>query len=53
MILKSIRHKHNLTTEDMARQLGISKGYYFHLENGTRPFTQELIGKICRILNLD
>jgi transcriptional regulator with XRE-family HTH domain len=37
----------------MARQLGISRCYYSHLENGTRPFSQELIGKVSRILNLN
>jgi transcriptional regulator with XRE-family HTH domain len=53
MTLKNQRNKHKLTTETMARQLGISRGYYSHLENGTRPFTQELIIKVSRILNLE
>ena len=53
MTLKNQRQKHKLTTEDMARQLGISRGYYSHLENGTRPFTEELISKVSRVLNLD
>lgn len=53
MTIKSVRNMQKLTTEDMARQLGISRGYYSHLENGTRPFTEELISKVSRILNLD
>ena len=50
--LKSLRKNKNLTAEDVAKQLGITRGYYSHLENGTRDFTEELIDKTAEVLDV-
>ena len=52
MTLHELRKKKNLTAEDMAQTLGISRGHYSHLENGSRGFTDELITKIAELLQV-
>jgi transcriptional regulator with XRE-family HTH domain len=53
MTLFEIRKKKGLTTAQIAGQLGISRAHYSHLENGTRAFTEELLEKTAKILEID
>jgi transcriptional regulator with XRE-family HTH domain len=48
----TIRKQRKLTGEQVAKQLGISRAHYTHLENGTRPLTNELIAKIAKVLEV-
>ncbi len=52
MTLQVLRKKKNLTADDMAQALGISRGHYSHLENGSRGFTDDLITKIAELLQV-
>ncbi len=49
--LRNIRMRYNLTCEDMANILGISKTYYFQLENQRRRLYYHLAVRIARIFN--
>ncbi|MDD3186956.1 MAG: helix-turn-helix transcriptional regulator [Bacilli bacterium] len=50
--LKTIRLKFNYTTQDMADFLGISKTFYWQIENGTRTLSYNMAIKISIIFNL-
>lgn len=52
MSLMLIRKQRHLTAEAVSERLGISRAHYTHLENGTRSFTEELIIKLAKILEV-
>lgn len=52
MTLYLLRKQKHLTAADMAEKLQISRGYYSHLENGTRALTEDLIEKIADMLTV-
>lgn len=47
--LKEIRSSNNLTYQFMADALGISKTYYWQIENNTRKLSYEMAIKIASI----
>lgn len=50
--LKVIRKKNQLTLEEMADCLGISKPFYWQIENEKRKLTYSMALKISAIFNL-
>jgi transcriptional regulator with XRE-family HTH domain len=50
--LAEIRKSKQLTTVDIAVQLGISQGYYSNLERGKRPFNDALLKKTAKVLGV-
>ena len=50
--LAEIRRAKQLTTVDIAVQLGISQGYYSNLERGKRPFNDALLKKTAKVLRV-
>lgn len=50
--LQIIRNDKNITYKNMAELLGVSKTYYWQIENGKRRLTYEFAKKIANILNL-
>lgn len=50
--LEEIRIKHNYSHFDMASMLGISKSYYWQLENGNRNLYYHVAKKIAKIFDL-
>ncbi|MGU9052011.1 helix-turn-helix transcriptional regulator [Clostridium perfringens] len=53
LILKMLRTKYNLTQEELAIKLGISKNTYFRKENGLKDFTITEAIKIGEIFNVN
>lgn len=53
MTLTDIRKSKNLSAFEVASRLNISRGYYSHLENGSRKFPDELIPQLAEILEVD
>jgi transcriptional regulator with XRE-family HTH domain len=53
MTLIEIRKSRDLSALEVATRLDISRGYYSHLENGTRNFPDELIRPLADILEVD
>ena len=47
--LKKMRNIENLTYQHVADEIGISKEYYWMIENGKRRLTYELAVKIARV----
>lgn len=47
--LKEIRTNERLTYQEVADQVGISKEYYWMIENGKRRLTYELAVKIAKV----
>lgn len=47
--LKRMRQKAGLTCQQVADDVGISKEYYWMIENGKRRFTYELAVKIAKV----
>ncbi|MGE7132614.1 helix-turn-helix transcriptional regulator [Lysinibacillus xylanilyticus] len=47
--LKNMREIENLTCQQVADVVGISKEYYWMIENGKRRLTYELAVKIARV----
>lgn len=47
--LKSMREIENLTCQQVADEVGISKEYYWMIENGKRRLTYELAVRIARV----
>lgn len=47
--LKCIRLQHKLTYQDVAEQIGVSKTYYWHIENGKRGLSYEMAVKIAAV----
>lgn len=52
MTLTEIRKEKRFKTVDLAHRLGISQGYYSHLERGKRPFHDVLLKKTAKILGV-
>lgn len=50
--LKEIRRKKNLSYQDMADQLNISKTFYWQIENGKRRLSYSMAVKISDIFYL-
>ncbi|MBE6154547.1 MAG: helix-turn-helix transcriptional regulator [Firmicutes bacterium] len=50
--LQNLRKEKNMSCEDMAKELGICKAYYWQLENGNRRLYYDLTLKIAKIFNL-
>lgn len=53
MTLTDIRKSKNLSALEVARRLDISRGYYSHLENGSRKFPDEFIQRLAEILEVN
>ncbi len=54
MVLKKLRDlclKANLTNQEVADKVGISKEYYWMIENGKRELSYELAVKIAKTFN--
>jgi putative transcriptional regulator len=47
--LKKIRSSHNMTLQQVADELGVSKPYYWQIENGERGLSYELAVKIAAV----
>lgn len=52
MFIRERRENMGLRQEDAAKQIGVSRGFYSHLENGNRSFDLAMAFKICRALGL-
>jgi transcriptional regulator with XRE-family HTH domain len=52
MTLTEIRKEKQFKTVDLATRLGISQGYYSHLERGKRPFNDVLLKKTAKVLGV-
>lgn len=50
--LKKIRIKNGFTCYDMAIKLGISKPFYWQIENGKRNLSYKMAIKIASIFNM-
>ena len=50
--LKEIRKKHNYTYGFMAQKIGISKPFYWQIENNKRGLSYKMAVKIAKIFNL-
>lgn len=50
--LEEARIKAHYTYADMATMVGISKAYYWQIENGTRRLYYHLAVKIAKIFNM-
>ncbi len=50
--LKELREKNNLSYEDMAQKLGISKSYYWQIEHKNRRLYYEMAKDIAEIFGL-
>ncbi len=50
--LQILRNSMNITYKNMAELLGVSKTYYWQIENGKRRLTYEFAKKIASIFNL-
>ena len=50
--LQHLRKRKNMSCEDMAKELGICKAYYWQIENGNRRLYYDLTLKIAKIFNL-
>lgn len=50
--LKKIREENGLSYEDMAKQLGISKCFYWQLEHKQRRLYYDMAIKIARVFHL-
>lgn len=51
--VREAREKKGLYQADIAEQLGMSRGYYTHIEAGNRDIYFTLAINICRVLDLD
>lgn len=49
--LKEMRVKNKLTYQEVADHIGISKEFYWMIENGQRRLTYEMAVKIAKIFN--
>ena len=50
--IKSLRSAKNLTQEQIADQIGISRQRYARIENGTNNITLEVLSRIAQILGV-
>lgn len=52
-MLSEVRKQKGISQTEMASKLGISLAAYNHYENGKRKIPQEVVSKICKILEID
>ncbi len=50
--LKNLREKRNLSCEDMAKSLNISKAYYWQIEHKNRRLSYDMAKEIASIFHL-
>ncbi len=50
--IKSLRSAKNLTQEQIADQIGISRQRYARIENGTNSVTLDILSKVAMILDV-
>ncbi|MBM0064972.1 helix-turn-helix transcriptional regulator [Bacillus gibsonii] len=50
--LKEVRLNNRMTLQEMADQLGVSKPYYWQIENGERRLYYDLAVSIAAIFNM-
>lgn len=50
--IRTARESKGLYQADIAEKIGVSRGYYAHIEGGTRDISLTLAVKICRALDL-
>ncbi len=50
--LQNLRKENNLSYEDVAKQVGICKAYYWQIEHGNRRLYYDLSLKIAQVFNL-
>jgi putative transcriptional regulator len=50
--LRDLRIKNNMSLVDVANSIGISKTFYFQIENGQRRLLYENAVKIAKIFNV-
>lgn len=50
--LKELRMKNNMSLVDVASSIGISKTFYFQIENGQRRLLYENAVKIAKVFNV-
>ena len=50
--LQLIRNNKNISYKNMSEMIGVSKTYYWQIENGKRRLTYEFAKKIASIFNL-
>ena len=50
--LEALRKSHNLSCQELAKELGISKAYYWQVENGNRNLYYKLAKKIADYFRL-
>lgn len=50
--LKNIRENSQLTIQEVAEKVGITKGYYSMIENGKRGLSYPLAVKIAEVFNM-
>ena len=50
--LKELRMKNNMSLVDVANSIGISKTFYFQIENGQRRLLYENAVKIAKVFNV-
>lgn len=53
LTLKVIRAMNDLTQEQMAEKLGITRSYYSSIEKGRKPMTPSVFLKIIKVFGLD
>ena len=51
--IKEIRLAHDLTQEQFANKLGLSRNFITQLENGTKQPSERTISDICRIFSIN
>ena len=52
MFIRTARENKGLYQADVAGRVGVSRGYYAHIEAGSRDISLTLAVKICRALDL-
>ena len=50
--LRIVRRERNLSQRRVAREIGISQGTYWKIENGKLKFTTDRLIALCRFYNL-
>ena len=53
LFIREERERRGLLQAEVAEMIGVSRGYYGHIEGGTRDIYFTLAMKICKTLNLD
>lgn len=51
--VKSLRNRRNLTQDDLAKVLGLSRGQISNLEKGRRNISIKQIDKLCNVFKVD